>query len=368
MSPCPQTTTELDLHRLEPRYEATRVLAPKALNALVRSMEQVGQLVPLTAVAEQERYVLIDGYLRVKALRRCGRDTAQVSCWDCPVQQALLLSLAHQQARQWEALEEAQLIRLLCDDGVSQHAIARQSGRDVSWVNRRLQLLEGMSDEIREALRQGWLTTWSATRVLIPLARANSEHAQWLLAALKQAPLPSRVLHELYRQYGRSDKQTREHLVRHPQLFHKAQQAQLASREAARLRQGPEGEWTEKLAWIDDRLKHLRRQIPLVFTDTLTPSQHQALIVAFQRTQRAWQHLAQAVAQQEAPAADHPASAQGEPHAVDGARTDHPRPAPARGGDTSDQSAAQDLPQRGAPGGSPGEGQTVCQSIGLANR
>src|SRR5215475_5183649 len=64
---------ELDLHRLELRYAATRVADPGAARQLTASLERCGQLVPCVAVPDpggSDRLVLIDGYRRIA--RVCG--------------------------------------------------------------------------------------------------------------------------------------------------------------------------------------------------------------------------------------------------------------------------------------------------------
>ena len=58
--------------------------------------------------------------------------------------------------------------------GLSQHDLARRCGRDVSWVNRRLQLPSGLPDAALSAVRDGKLSSWAANRVVVPLARANA--------------------------------------------------------------------------------------------------------------------------------------------------------------------------------------------------
>ncbi|MCP4379059.1 MAG: ParB N-terminal domain-containing protein, partial [bacterium] len=172
-------TLESDLHRLDLRFASLRMRQPRVVNRLARSIEQNGQLVPVVAVAEQEnRWVLIDGYLRIEALRRVSRDTAWVECWDCPLSQALLMVLVRVQARSWEALEEGAIIRELIQRfELSQREVARQSGRDVSWVNRRLSLVQELPEALFVAICRGELSTWAATRVLAPLARANNDDA-----------------------------------------------------------------------------------------------------------------------------------------------------------------------------------------------
>src|SRR6516165_11879027 len=82
---------DLDLHRLELRFAAARLVEPRAVERIARSIEVGGQIVPCIAVAEapvtawqgSERLVLVDGYRRVAAPRGPGRGTAPgewVSC------------------------------------------------------------------------------------------------------------------------------------------------------------------------------------------------------------------------------------------------------------------------------------------------
>ena len=131
------TTREVDLHRLDLRFADARLLEPRAVERLARSIEQSGQLIPCIAVSDEgssDRLVLVDGYRRILALRRLGRDTACVECWACDLTQALLTVLARAHGRPFAALEEALLLReLVHHQWLSQHEAARRSGRDVSW-------------------------------------------------------------------------------------------------------------------------------------------------------------------------------------------------------------------------------------------
>jgi ParB-like nuclease domain len=112
---------DLDLHRLELRFAGARLVEPRAVEGIARSIERGGQIVPCIAVADPPvepgegggRLVLIDGYRRVAALRRLGRDTARVECWPCDLAEALLGLLARNQSRLFAAIEEALLLREL---------------------------------------------------------------------------------------------------------------------------------------------------------------------------------------------------------------------------------------------------------------
>jgi ParB-like chromosome segregation protein Spo0J len=213
--------------------------------------------------ADGERLVLIDGYRRVAALRRLGRDIASVERWACDVTDALLGLLARTQDRPLASIEEALLIRELMQGlGLSQHDLARRCGRDVSWVSRRLQLLSGLPDAALTAVRGGKLSSWSANRVVVPLARANAEHADRLLATLADAPLSTRELNDWFEHYQKASRGSRDRMVSHPRLFLDALRENDEQRAGLRLRDGPEGECAADLRCIEAALARLRKRVP----------------------------------------------------------------------------------------------------------
>ncbi len=273
-------TLETDLHRMDLRFASLRMRQPRLVDRLARSIEQNGQLVPVVAVAEQaDRWVLIDGYLRIEALRRLSQDTAWVELWDCPLSQALLWVLVRIQDRTWEAIEEGAVIReLITRFALSQREVARQTGRDVSWVSRRLSLVEDLPEALFTAICQGELSTWAATRVLAPLARPNNDQAQTLLTALQGDPLSTRELHTWYQHYQKANRLKRERMLAQPRLFCQALQAQTRDLAASELHAGPEGAWLTELKRIAVRLRGLHRQLPLVFAGLETGPLQQAWV------------------------------------------------------------------------------------------
>jgi ParB-like chromosome segregation protein Spo0J len=271
----PHDRIELDLHRLELRFADSRLVEPQAVARLVQSIERCGQIVPCIVVAtpdgrdgddgegsDPRALVLIDGYRRVGALRRLGRDTVSVERWGCDLTSALLLVLARTRDRGFACIEEALLLRVLVGEhGLSQHEVARRSGRDVSWVSRRLQLLSGLPDTALAAVRSGHLSSWAANRVVTPLARANPEHAERLLAMLATSPLSTRELQCWFEHYQKTPRGAREHMVNRPRLFIDTLQANTAWHVGARLRAGPEGECIGDLRCLEAVIARLRKRL-----------------------------------------------------------------------------------------------------------
>lgn len=290
---------EADLHRLNLPFGALRIAAPKAVDALARSIEERGQLVAVVAVGTDEaHWTLIDGYRRVAALRRCGHDLAWVERWDCELAEALLRVLANAQARPWEALEEAALLRELIERyGCSQRQIARDSGRDVSWVSRRLALLDGLPEEVLAAVRAGTLSSWAASRVLQPLARANTDAATCLLQRLAEQPLSTRELALWFAHYQQANRSTRARLLEQPALFIKAWRTQQAQHHAQQLHRGPEGQWLHELAQSARLAQRLCQALPRVFDPAQARAERQRCYEAFVAANAQWRHLSEALSE-----------------------------------------------------------------------
>ena len=212
---------EIEIAQLHLRYAHTRIQWPQRALALTSSIERFGQILPVIVLREGvNSFVLIDGYLRVKALKRCLRDTVLAEIWEGKEEDALVEVLARAHSRKWDLLEEAALLRELHDQyHLSQSRIASMVGRKQSWVSGRLALYSAFSEDLLELIRKGTISTWAATRVIAPIARAIPEHAKALSENLSQAPLSTRELVLLFRHYQKANRNQRENIVREPFLF-----------------------------------------------------------------------------------------------------------------------------------------------------
>ena len=259
------THEEIDLHRLELRFTATRLTAPGAVEHLVQSIECDGQLVPCIAVSDsdQSALILLDGYRRIEALRRLGLDTVRVEIWDRSLAQGLLSFFAHHGHRSMEAIEEGLLLQELTQShGMSQRDVARQIGRDVSWVNRRITLVTSLPDSLLKGVRAGTLTPWAATRIMAPLARANTEHASAVLNAITASPLTSRELALWFDHYQQATRTVRERMAAQPHLFIQSEAAAAEHQADDILRNGPEGRLKRELRTLLATLRRVQQALP----------------------------------------------------------------------------------------------------------
>ena len=251
---------QVDLHRMELRFDDTRIVDMAAVQRMAHSIEERGQMVACIAAAEEPEgsMVLIDGYRRVGALRRLGMDTALVQCWHCPVGAALAQMLAHSFSRVFDPMEEALMLRELIDHyGLSQREAAQQCARDVSWVQRRLVLLGALPQDLVQAVRSGRVSSWAAGRILAPLARANSEHASGLLRSMERDRMSTRELQTWFAHYQSSQHKGRERMVEHPRLFIDGVKAVAEERAARKLSGGPEREVIGDLGYLHALIRRL---------------------------------------------------------------------------------------------------------------
>ncbi len=172
---------KIDIHLVDLRYAHTRTKNATVLARMQNSITRYGQIVPALAVPENNKFILIDGYLRLHALKACGHDCIKLHVVEENEADSLFVLLARNNDRQWEVIEQASLIQELHSRfSYSFGEIAKRLGRDKSWVKRRLDLVESLPEEIKQAVMTGKVSTWSASRVLAPLARANEEDARRL--------------------------------------------------------------------------------------------------------------------------------------------------------------------------------------------
>lgn len=235
----------IEHHCLDLPYAPIRFHKRSALNKLIHSIELHDQLVPVVVVPSvPQQWILMDGYLRIKALQFVGKDTANAEVWECKPAEALLTLLTEYQSRTWEVFEESLLLRELQSQyHLSQQEIAARIGRDRSWINRRLALINHLPESVMKAILSGKLSLWVAQRILVPVARATPSHAELLLSYFIKSEISTREAQLFYNHYQRSNRQQRFNMVNNPELFFKAQKLIETEQKAKELRMGPEGTW-----------------------------------------------------------------------------------------------------------------------------
>ena len=213
----------LELGELDLRYVDLRIRDAARERRLVASLLERGQQTPVLVVRDGASWVLIDGYVRVEALRKLARDLVEAAAMDVPEAEALVLGHGLDNGRERTALEEGWLLRELCDrHGLAQHELARRLDRSTSWVSRRLALVSTLPGAVQDVVRAGKLAVQAATKILVPLARANMADCERLVQSLGGERPSVRQLERLYVAWKRGDEEQRERLCTKPWLFLRA--------------------------------------------------------------------------------------------------------------------------------------------------
>jgi ParB family transcriptional regulator, chromosome partitioning protein len=216
---------DVEFHQLDRRLGHLRVRSPQRQRHLLASLAEVGQQTPIVVVAAEEpkRYLVIDGHKRVAALERLGRDTVCAVVWPMSEAEALLLERSLRLSEQETALEQGWLLAELEQRfGWGLEELGRRFDRDVSWVSRRLALVEILPQSIQQQVREGKIAPHVAMKVLVPMARANIEHCEQMAAALAAHRWSTRQAAELYAAWRDGSPALRERLLDQPALFLKA--------------------------------------------------------------------------------------------------------------------------------------------------
>jgi ParB/RepB/Spo0J family partition protein len=167
---------DIPVAQMGEKYGSLRIVNPRADEAMLKSLQRYGQLTPVVC-ARIEGYELIDGFKRLRACRRIGKETLKARILEATerVCKAAIIQLNH--LRPIRELEEAMVLASLHrEDGLTQTEIAVLLGRHKSWVSRRIALIERLSEDVREDIRLGLLPA-SVGRELAKLPRGNQKEA-----------------------------------------------------------------------------------------------------------------------------------------------------------------------------------------------
>ena len=220
---------DLEFHRLELRYAGLRIHDPSRHARLLALLATQGQQVPVVVVpeaaatqAEQDapaaRYVLIDGYLRVTALRQMGCDTVVATSWPLSEAEALVHH-HHLSSSSRTPFEQGWLLSRLREQGLSLDELALRLCRNKSWVSRRLALVHTLPEEAQAKVRQGIIPPHAAMKCLVPLARANKGHCDMLIDGIGNTRISDRDLAALYNGWRHAPPMGRERLCKAPLLY-----------------------------------------------------------------------------------------------------------------------------------------------------
>jgi ParB family transcriptional regulator, chromosome partitioning protein len=218
---------QLEFHQLDRRWEHLRVRHAARQRRLLASLAEAGQQTPIVVVVTEgqaDRYVVIDGYKRIAAMEQLGRDTVEAVVWPMSEAAAVLLDRSLRLAEHETALEVGWLLAELEQRfGYSLDDLARRFDRSVSWVSRRLALVELLPEAIQQQVREGKIAAQVAMKFLVPVARQSPEDCQRIAAIFAEHHCDTREASQLYAAWRRGSAAIRNRILDDPALFFKTQ-------------------------------------------------------------------------------------------------------------------------------------------------
>jgi ParB family transcriptional regulator, chromosome partitioning protein len=223
---------QVEFHQLERRWEQMRVRHPARQRRLLASLAEVGQQTPIVVVAAEghaDRYVIIDGYKRITALQQLGRDTVEAVLWPMTEAAAVLLDSTLRLREHETALEIGWLLQEMERRfGYGLADLARRFDRSVTWVSRRLALVELLPEAIQQQVREGKLAAQVAMKFLVPVARQSLDDCDRMAAIFAEHHCDTREAGLLYAAWRQGSAAIRKRILDDPALFFKTQRQEKA--------------------------------------------------------------------------------------------------------------------------------------------
>jgi ParB family chromosome partitioning protein len=217
---------KLELHQLDRRYEHLRARNRKQQQRVLASIAATGQQTPIIVVPVPEqanRYQVIDGYKRIAAIQQLGRDTVHAVVWEMSEADALVLEHAIRSGQRDTAIEEGWLLSELEQRfGYSLQDLAARLDRSVSWVSRRLALVEVLPETVQQRVRDGEIAAHVAMKYLVPVARGNRADCERMAEAFAKHGFSTRQAGEIYAAWREASSSIRQRILEAPELFLKA--------------------------------------------------------------------------------------------------------------------------------------------------
>jgi len=264
---------QLEFHQLELRWDHLRVRHPARQRRLLASLAESGQQAPIVVVAAEDqagRYIVIDGYKRIAALKQLGRDTVEAVVWPMGEAGAVLLDRSLRLSAHETALEVGWLLAEMEQRfGYSLEELARRFDRSVRWVARRLALVELLPEAIQDQVRAGKIAAQVAMKYLAPVARHSPEDCQRMATIFVAHHCDTRAAGQLYAAWRRGTAAVRKRILDDPGLFFQTQRQEKAAL-------GSAAELNRDLEMVAAIVNRLQRRLSGAEAVALDPQQRAA--------------------------------------------------------------------------------------------
>ena len=167
-------------HLLPSKKIMDGTMSTRKYKQVVSSIHEIGLIEPLSVIQHdpaKSEFVLLDGHLRVLALKDLGINEAP-----CLIAKDDETYTYNHRVNRLSTIQEHYMIRRAIDRGVSKERLARAFNVNLSSINRRINLLEGICPEAIELLQDKQFTP-DVTRILRNMKAARQVEAVELMIA-----------------------------------------------------------------------------------------------------------------------------------------------------------------------------------------
>ena len=174
-------TYQVPLEQLLPSKKVPEgILSTRKYKQIVSSIHEIGLIEPLSIVQpnpSKQEFLILDGNLRALALKEL--DITEAPCLIAKDDETYTYN---HRINRLSTIQEHYMIRRAIDKGVSKERLARAFNVNLSSINRRVSLLEGISPKAVELLQDKKFTP-DVTRILRNMKSARQVEAVELMVA-----------------------------------------------------------------------------------------------------------------------------------------------------------------------------------------
>ncbi len=165
-------------HLLPSKKIMDGTMSTRKYKQVVSSIHEIGLIEPLSVIQpdpKKSEFLLLDGHLRVLALKELGMETAP-----CLMAKDDETFSYNHRINRLSTVQEHYMLRRAIDRGVSRERLARAFNVNLSSINRRINLLEGICPEAIDLLQDKQFTP-DVTRILRSMKAARQVEAVELM-------------------------------------------------------------------------------------------------------------------------------------------------------------------------------------------
>jgi hypothetical protein len=227
--------------------------------------------------------------------------------------EGLLLDRSLRLSEQETALEQGWLLAELEQRfGYGLEELARRFDRSVSWVSRRLALVELFPEAVQQQVREGRISAHVAMKFLVPVARIHLQDCERMAAVFAPHRCQSRPAGQLYAAWRQGSASIRQRILEAPDLFFKAQR-----QTAAKAPSTPALELVHDLEMVVAIANRAHRRMAGAAVAEMDPAQCEAVLRQIEQARRQLGHLAERIEKEQAqrvePSPTHHDSGTGQP-------------------------------------------------------